>query len=140
MNIAVCVKEVPDSETRPKIHEDGKNIKREEIKWIVNPYDEFAIEEALQITEKKFYKWIAPMRDSDLWEKDKKGNWIPNDTIGNHVGDVGVAAARIPLVAPEDRTFGSNNFGFYWREDLSFNNTTEETRDCSTNRDDFIIL
>lgn len=52
MNIAVCVKEVPDSETRPKIHDDGKNIKREEIKWIVNPYDEFAIEEALQITEK----------------------------------------------------------------------------------------
>lgn len=52
MNIAVCIKEVPDTETRPKIHENGKEIQTEGIKWIVNPYDEFAIELGLQLTEK----------------------------------------------------------------------------------------
>jgi electron transfer flavoprotein beta subunit len=52
VNIAVCVKEVPDTESRPKIHEDGKSIQRENIKWIVNPYDEYAIELGLQLTEK----------------------------------------------------------------------------------------
>lgn len=52
MNIAVCVKEVPDSETRPKIADNGKEIQKEGIKWIVNPYDEYAIELALQLTEK----------------------------------------------------------------------------------------
>lgn len=52
MNIAVCIKQVPDTETKIKIAGDGKSIVEEGIKWIVNPYDEFAIEEALKITEK----------------------------------------------------------------------------------------
>lgn len=52
MNIAVCIKQVPDTETKMKISSDGKSIAEEGIKWIVNPYDEFAIEEALKITEK----------------------------------------------------------------------------------------
>jgi len=52
VNIAVCVKEVPDTETRPKIADNGKEIQKEGIKWIVNPYDEYAIELGLQLTEK----------------------------------------------------------------------------------------
>ncbi|GAB4332502.1 MAG: electron transfer flavoprotein subunit beta [Calditrichia bacterium] len=52
MNIAVCIKQVPDTETRPRIAENGKSMVTEGVKWIVNPYDEFAIEEALQLTEK----------------------------------------------------------------------------------------
>ena len=52
MNIAVCVKEVPDTETRPKIQDDGKSIQKDNIKWIVNPYDEYAIELGLQLSEK----------------------------------------------------------------------------------------
>ncbi len=52
MNIAVCVKEVPDSESRPKIQEDRKSIQKENIKWIVNTYDEYAIELGLQLTKK----------------------------------------------------------------------------------------
>lgn len=52
MNIAVCVKQVPDTETRPKVSENRKEIQKEGIKWITNPYDEIAIEEALQLTEK----------------------------------------------------------------------------------------
>ena len=51
MNIAVCIKQVPDTETRIKIAADGKSINEDDIKWIVNPYDEFAIEEALKIVE-----------------------------------------------------------------------------------------
>lgn len=52
MNIAICVKEVPDTESRPKIQEDGKSIQKENIKWIVNTYDEYAIELGLQLTKK----------------------------------------------------------------------------------------
>ncbi len=52
MNIAVCMKQTPDTETRVKIADNGKQIKEEGITWIINPYDEFSIEEALQITEK----------------------------------------------------------------------------------------
>ena len=42
MNIAVCIKHVPDSETRPKIADNKKEIQKEGVKWIVNPYDEFS--------------------------------------------------------------------------------------------------
>jgi electron transfer flavoprotein beta subunit len=52
VNIAVCIKEVPDTETRPKIRDDGKGIQTDGIKWIVNPYDEYAIELGLQLVEK----------------------------------------------------------------------------------------
>jgi electron transfer flavoprotein beta subunit len=52
MKIAVCVKQVPDTETRIRVAPDGKGIAEGEINWIVSPYDEFAIEEALRIKEK----------------------------------------------------------------------------------------
>ena len=52
MNIAVCIKRVPDSETRVKIGSDGKRIDEAGVKFVLNPYDEFAVEEALQRKEK----------------------------------------------------------------------------------------
>jgi electron transfer flavoprotein beta subunit len=52
MNIAVCIKRVPDSETRVKIASDGKRIDEAGVKFVLNPYDEFAVEEALQRKEK----------------------------------------------------------------------------------------
>ena len=52
MKIAVCIKRVPDSETRVKIGSDGKRLDEAGIKFVLNPYDEFAVEEALQRKEK----------------------------------------------------------------------------------------
>ncbi|HUL02193.1 MAG TPA: electron transfer flavoprotein subunit beta/FixA family protein [Gemmatimonadales bacterium] len=51
MKIAVCIKRVPDSETRVKIAADGKTLDEAGVKFIVNPYDEFALEEALRRKE-----------------------------------------------------------------------------------------
>src|SRR3989442_12348134 len=51
MKIAVCVKRVPDSETRVKIASDGKSLDEAGVKFILNPYDEFAVEEALRRRE-----------------------------------------------------------------------------------------
>src|SRR6266849_5645210 len=51
MKIAVCVKRVPDSETRVKIASDGKSLDEAGVKLILNPYDEFAVEEALRRKE-----------------------------------------------------------------------------------------
>jgi electron transfer flavoprotein beta subunit len=52
LKIAVCIKRVPDSETRVKIAPDGKSIDEAGVKFILNPYDEFAVEEALRRKEK----------------------------------------------------------------------------------------
>lgn len=49
MNIFVCVKQVPDTETRVQPNADGSFIETNSIKWIMNPYDEFAVEQALLV-------------------------------------------------------------------------------------------
>ena len=53
MKIVVTIKQVPDTATQVKIAADGKSIDTTGITWIVSPYDEFAVEEALRIKEKR---------------------------------------------------------------------------------------
>ena len=52
MNIVACVKQVPDTETLIKVKPDGSGIDETGIKWVMNPYDEFGVEEALKLKEK----------------------------------------------------------------------------------------
>lgn len=52
MKIMVLLKRTPDTEARIKLSADGKAIDDEGVQYILNPYDEFALEEALQIKEK----------------------------------------------------------------------------------------
>ncbi len=52
MKILVAVKRVPDPETAIKIAPDGSNIVGDNVKWVINPFDEIAIEEALRVKEK----------------------------------------------------------------------------------------
>ena len=52
MNILVCLKQVPDTETQIRIAPGSKAIVTDNIKWVMNPYDEYAVEEALRIKEK----------------------------------------------------------------------------------------
>src|SRR5882762_60321 len=61
MKIAVCIKRVPDSETRVKIGSDGKRLDEAGVKFVLNPYDEFAVEEALQRKEKAGSGEVAVM-------------------------------------------------------------------------------
>lgn len=49
MNIFVCVKQVPDTETKIIPTADGSFIETNSIKWIMNPYDEYAVEQALLV-------------------------------------------------------------------------------------------
>lgn len=52
MNIICCLKQVPDTEAQIKIASDGKSIVTDDIKWVMNPYDEYGVEEALRLKEK----------------------------------------------------------------------------------------
>ena len=51
MKIAVCLKRVPDTETRVRIAAGGASIDETGVKFVLNPYDEFAVEEALRRKE-----------------------------------------------------------------------------------------
>ena len=52
MDIIVCMKQVPDSEAQIRVKPDGKGIVDNDIKFVMNPYDEFGVEEALKLKEK----------------------------------------------------------------------------------------
>ncbi len=52
MKILVTVKRVPDPETTIRVKPDGSGIVTDNIKYVINPFDEIAIEEALRIKEK----------------------------------------------------------------------------------------
>lgn len=51
MEIAVLLKQVPATESLIEIADDGSSIKTDGINWVMNPYDELAVEEALQIRD-----------------------------------------------------------------------------------------
>lgn len=53
MNIVVLLKQTPDTESVIRIAGDGRSIETQDIKWIINPYDEFAVEAALRLKEQQ---------------------------------------------------------------------------------------
>ncbi len=52
VNIAVLVKQVPDTATRIQDRISGGRLDLDGVTWVVNPYDEYAVEEALRIKER----------------------------------------------------------------------------------------
>lgn len=55
MNIIVCIKRVPDTTARIEIEKGGPNgidVIKADLPWVLNPYDEFALEEGIRIREK----------------------------------------------------------------------------------------
>lgn len=51
MNLVACVKRVPDTATQVRVAADGKSLDANGVSYVVNPYDEFAVEECLKIKE-----------------------------------------------------------------------------------------
>lgn len=53
MEILVCVKRVPDtSENEIEVNRDGTDIERDDLVYSVNEWDNYAVEEAIQIRDK----------------------------------------------------------------------------------------
>ena len=52
MKIAVCIKQVPNSEARLRLSRDGKWVEEEDLPFIVNESDEYALEEGLRLAER----------------------------------------------------------------------------------------
>ncbi|MHB8867215.1 MAG: electron transfer flavoprotein subunit beta/FixA family protein [Thermoleophilia bacterium] len=52
MRIVVCTKQVPDTEAQLKVAPDGRSLEESDVTFVMNPYDEFAVEEAIQLRER----------------------------------------------------------------------------------------
>ena len=51
MKILICIKQVPDMESRFKLNDAGTWYSDQDLAWRMNEYDEFAVEQAIQLRE-----------------------------------------------------------------------------------------
>ncbi len=52
MNVLVCIKQVPDMESKFKISNDKQWYEQSDLTFKINEYDEYAVEEAVRLKEK----------------------------------------------------------------------------------------
>ncbi len=51
MNILVCIKQVPDMESKFKVNSEGNWYNDADLAWRMNEYDEYAVEQAVQLKD-----------------------------------------------------------------------------------------
>lgn len=52
MRVAVCIKQVPDAEARLRIRKDNLWLEEDDLRYVINESDEYALEEGLALAEK----------------------------------------------------------------------------------------
>ncbi|MBX9703353.1 MAG: electron transfer flavoprotein subunit beta/FixA family protein [Silvanigrellaceae bacterium] len=110
MKILVLAKHVPDTETVVKINSNGTAIDSSEFKYIVNPCDDYAIEEAIS-TQEKFSgeSVVVSLGASSCQETIRKalamgidrGVWISTEGLTNELDSYSIALALSKVVAEE---------------------------------------
>ncbi len=69
MKILVPIKRVPDPATTIRVLPDGSGIATDNVKWVINPFDEIAIEEALRIKEKQGGEVVLVTIGQSTWQE-----------------------------------------------------------------------
>lgn len=69
MKIVVCIKQVPDTTAQIKLGTDGKSVNKEDIEYIMSPYDAIAVEHAVLLKEKSDAELIVVSLGSSDVEK-----------------------------------------------------------------------
>lgn len=99
MNIVVCIKRTPDTETKIRLAGDGTSLDPSGVKFIISPYDEFAIEAALQVKEAtgEGEVILVSLGDDDTQETLRQGLAMGADRaihLKGHSGADGLAVAK----------------------------------------------
>jgi electron transfer flavoprotein beta subunit len=69
VKILVPIKRVPDPATTIRVLPDGSGIATDNVKWVINPFDEIAIEEALRIKEKLSGEVVLVTVGQSTWQE-----------------------------------------------------------------------
>jgi electron transfer flavoprotein beta subunit len=69
VKILVPIKRVPDPATTIRVLPDGSGIATDNVKWVINPFCEIAIEEALRIKEKQTGEVILLSVGQTTWQE-----------------------------------------------------------------------
>jgi electron transfer flavoprotein beta subunit len=121
MKIIACVNHVPDTETRVKIGADGKSIDNDGVNFMLNPYDEFAVEAALKFKEQFGGETIALTLGPDANKESlrkalamgvDKAVLLKDDTARDSLSLAQGLAAELKEMKPDCVLFGKQSIDY----------------------------
>jgi electron transfer flavoprotein beta subunit len=122
MKIAVCIVQVPATDARIVIRSDGMGIDAKDIKFVISPYDEFAIEAALQLKEKAGGEVVLitagpdraqqALREGLALGADRAVHITHSDEYHDALEVAALLAAAVAKENPELALFGKLGVGF----------------------------
>jgi len=121
MKIAVCVSHVPDTTSKIIVGQDGKNIDPNGLTFIINPYDEFAVEEALRLKEKFKGEVVVLSVGKDFVKESikkayamgvDKGIWIKTDAELDSYSTAKLLVEQLNVIKPDIILFGKQSIDY----------------------------
>ena len=121
MKVVVCVNHVPDTETKIKIGPDGVSMDRTGVNFMLSPYDEFAVEEALRLRDKFKGEVVAislgPEQHKETLRKAlamgvDKAVLLKDDTVRDSFGIAHALAEEVRAQAPDAIMFGKQSIDY----------------------------
>lgn len=122
MKIVVCVNHVPDTETKVKVGADGKTIDRAGVNYMLNPFDEFAVEAGLKLKEQFGGETIAlslgPDANKETLRKAlamgvEKAVLLKDDAVRDSFSIAGAIAEEMKEMKPDCILFGRQSIDYY---------------------------
>jgi len=121
MKVIVCINHVPDTETKIKVGSDGKTIDPTGVNFMLNPYDEFALEEGLRLRERFQGEVVAlslgPEAHKETLRKAlamgvDRAVLLKDDAPRDSWGVASALAAELKTQAPEVILFGRQSIDY----------------------------
>ena len=122
MKIVVCVNHVPDTETKVKVGAEGSAIDKSGVNFMLNPYDEYAIEAALRFKEKMTGETIALSLGGDNHKETlrkalamgvDKAVLLKDDSVRDSFSVASALAECLRQLTPDCVLFGKQSIDYY---------------------------
>ena len=122
MKFVVCVNHVADTETKVKLGADGKTIDKAGVNYMLNPYDEFAIEAALRLKEKMTGETIVLSLGGDVHKETlrkalamgvDKAIFLKDDSVRDSFSVAHALAECLRQLDPDCVLFGKQSIDYY---------------------------
>jgi electron transfer flavoprotein beta subunit len=122
MKIAVCINHVPDTETKVHVGADGRSIDRNGVNFMLNPYDEYAVEAALRIREKMGGETVAVTLGTDSHKETlrkalamgiDKAVLLKDESVRDSFSVASALAECLRSLAPDCILFGKQSIDYY---------------------------
>jgi len=122
MKIVACVNHVPDTETKVKVGSDGKSIDPAGVNYMLNPYDEYAVEAGLKLKEQYGGETIAlslgPDANKETLRKAlamgvDKAVLVKDASVRDSLSLARAIAEELKEIKPDCVLFGKQSIDYY---------------------------